>query len=124
MTSVYFHIQPAPLLVKWIDPCNSFPKPSHEICQFLQDHYETLHLIQLFCYNCYLSWEFSVVAVALWGDQRIDPSPAPRRNRDSFAYNCWKMSPQLITSDLYYCKGNLNKKSGVDECIFNEAHAY
>lgn len=26
------------------------------------------------------------------------------------AYNCWKMSPQLITSDLYYCKGNPNKK--------------
>lgn len=26
------------------------------------------------------------------------------------AYNCWKMSPQLITSDLYCSKGNPNKK--------------
>lgn len=26
------------------------------------------------------------------------------------AYNCWKMSPQLITSDLYRSKGNPNKK--------------
>lgn len=74
---------------------------------------ETFHTVNIICpffshiRYPYFSWEFYVVTVALGGKWR-DPSPAP--SKTGTTYNCWKMSPYLITSDLYYCKRNPNEK--------------